>query len=41
MKLLQIDASVLADNSVTRQLTAAIVARWRQQVECIFRRCTG
>ena len=32
MKLLQIDASVLADNSVTRQLTAAIVARWRQQV---------
>ena len=32
MKLLQIDASALADTSVTRQLTAAIVARWRQQV---------
>ncbi len=32
MKLLHIDASVLGDNSVTRQLTAAIVARWRQRV---------
>ena len=32
MKLLHIDASALGDNSVTRQLTAAIVARWRQQV---------
>lgn len=32
MKLLHIDSSALADNSVTRQLTAAIVARWQDQV---------
>ena len=32
MKLLQLDSSVLGDNSVTRQLTAAIVARWQAQV---------
>lgn len=31
MKLLHIDSSALADNSVTRQLTAAIVARWQDQ----------
>ena len=29
MKLLHIDSSVLADNSVSRQLTAQIVAQWR------------
>ena len=29
MKLLHIDSSVLADNSVSRQLTANIVAQWR------------
>ncbi len=33
MKLLQIDSSVLGDGSVTRQLTAAIVARWRAEVD--------
>ncbi|MCL6711166.1 NAD(P)H-dependent oxidoreductase [Pseudomonas sp. R2.Fl] len=32
MKLLHIDSSALAGNSVTRQLTAAIVARWQDQV---------
>ncbi|MGN6224736.1 FMN-dependent NADH-azoreductase [Pseudoxanthomonas sp.] len=32
MKLLHIDSSALANNSVTRQLTAAIVARWQDQV---------
>ncbi|WAC63900.1 NAD(P)H-dependent oxidoreductase [Pseudoxanthomonas sp. SL93] len=32
MKLLHIDSSALADNSVTRQLTAAIVARWQDSV---------
>ncbi len=32
MKLLHIDSSALADNSVTRQLTAAIVARWQDEV---------
>jgi len=31
MKLLQLDSSVLGDNSVTRQLTAAIVARWQAE----------
>ena len=31
-KLLHIDSSALADNSVTRQLTAAIVARWQDEV---------
>jgi FMN-dependent NADH-azoreductase len=32
MKLLHIDSSVLGDRSVTRELSAAIVARWREQV---------
>lgn len=32
MKLLHIDSSALADNSVTRQLTAAIVARWQDKL---------
>ncbi len=32
MKLLQIDSSVLGESSVTRQLTAAIVARWQAEV---------
>ena len=32
MKLLQIDSSVLGERSVTRQLTAAIVARWQAEV---------
>ncbi len=32
MKLLHIDSSALADNSVTRQLTAAIVARWQDEM---------
>jgi FMN-dependent NADH-azoreductase len=32
MKLLHIDSSVLADHSVTRELTRAIVARWQTQV---------
>lgn len=32
MKLLHIDSSALAGNSVTRQLTASIVARWQDQV---------
>ncbi len=32
MKLLHIDSSALADNSVSRQLTAAIVARWQDSV---------
>ncbi|WP_035056934.1 FMN-dependent NADH-azoreductase [Andreprevotia chitinilytica] len=30
MKLLHIDSSVLADNSVSRQLTARIVAEWKK-----------
>jgi FMN-dependent NADH-azoreductase len=29
MKLLHLDSSALADNSVTRELSAAVVARWR------------
>ncbi len=33
MKLLHIDASALGDNSVSRQLSAAVVARFRDQVE--------
>lgn len=33
MKLLHLDSSVLADHSVTRQLTGAIVARWQAQVQ--------
>jgi FMN-dependent NADH-azoreductase len=33
MKLLHIDASVLGDNSVSRHLTAAVVARFKQQIE--------
>jgi FMN-dependent NADH-azoreductase len=32
MKLLHIDSSSLAGHSVTRELTAAIVARWQDQV---------
>src|SRR5690606_11864464 len=32
MKLLQLDSSVLGENSVTRQLTGAIVARWQAEV---------
>ena len=32
MKLLHIDSSALAANSVSRQLTAAIVARWQDTV---------
>lgn len=33
MKLLHLDSSVLADHSVTRQLTGAIVARWQARVQ--------
>lgn len=32
MKLLHLDTSVLADNSATRELTAAIVARWQDKL---------
>ena len=32
MKLLHLDSSALADNSVTRELTAAIVARWQDKL---------
>jgi len=32
MKLLHLDSSILADNSASRALSAAIVARWRQDV---------
>jgi FMN-dependent NADH-azoreductase len=32
MKLLHLDSSALADQSVSRQLSAAIVARWRRDV---------
>lgn len=32
MKLLHLDSSVLADHSVTRELTRSIVARWQTQV---------
>jgi len=32
MKLLHLDSSVLGDQSVSRELTAAIVARWQTQV---------
>ena len=32
MKLLHLDASVLGEHSVSRQLTGAIVARWQAQV---------
>jgi FMN-dependent NADH-azoreductase len=32
MKLLHIDASVLGDHSVSRQLSAAVVQQWRDQV---------
>ena len=32
MKLLHIDSSALAANSVSRQLTAAIVARWQDKL---------
>src|SRR5687768_4206229 len=31
-KLLHIDARVLGDNSVSRQLSAAVVQQWRDQV---------
>jgi FMN-dependent NADH-azoreductase len=40
MKLLHIDSSALGDGSVSRQLTAAVVAGWRQarpDVEVIYR----
>lgn len=33
MKLLHIDSSALGDNSVSRQLSAAIVQQWRDQVQ--------
>lgn len=33
MKLLHLDASILGDNSVTRQLSAAVVARFRENIE--------
>jgi len=33
MKLLHLDASVLGDNSVTRQLSAAVVARFRENID--------
>ena len=29
MKLLHLDSSALGDNSVTRELSAAVVARWK------------
>ena len=32
MKLLHIDSSILGDNSVSRQLSAATVAKWREAV---------
>ena len=32
MKLLHLDSSALADQSVSRELSAAIVARWREAV---------
>jgi len=32
MKLLHLDASVLGDNSVSRQLSAAVVARLASQI---------
>ncbi len=40
MKLLQIDSSILSDNSVSRQLTGAVVEQWRQanpELEVIYR----
>jgi len=33
MKLLHLDASVLGDNSVSRQLTAAVVAQFKSQID--------
>ena len=33
MKLLHLDASVLGDNSVSRQLSAAVVARFASQID--------
>ena len=33
MKLLHLDASVLGDNSVSRQLTAAVVAQFKNQID--------
>jgi FMN-dependent NADH-azoreductase len=35
MKLLHLDASVLGDNSVSRQLSAAVVARFNETVESL------
>ena len=32
MKLLHLDSSALSGNSVTRELTAAIVARWQDKL---------
>lgn len=32
MRLLHIDSGILAENSVSRRLSAAVVARWRRQV---------
>ena len=32
MRLLHVDSGILAENSVSRRLSAAVVARWRQQV---------
>ncbi|WP_312108379.1 FMN-dependent NADH-azoreductase, partial [Stenotrophomonas indicatrix] len=35
MKLLHIDASALGDNSVSRQLSAAVVARFKESVDSL------
>lgn len=35
MKLLHLDSSALGANSVTRELSAAVVARWKDSVPCI------
>ena len=35
MKLLHLDSSILADNSASRVLSAAIVARWQREVPAI------
>ena len=32
MKLLHLDSSILAENSASRELSAAIVARWQREV---------
>lgn len=44
MKLLHLDSSILAENSASRELSAAIAARWQQEVagiEIIYRDLAG